>query len=75
MSPNETNVDKLRSELNYDYESIIIPFYIEYIMLIANIINRVKSLFYIGKILPPGFLHLGYPVLNCRFCFRMALCV
>lgn len=43
MSSYKTNIYKLNGKLDNDNNSICIPFYIEYIMLIANIVNTIKS--------------------------------
>lgn len=43
MSSYKTNIYKLNGKLDNDNNSICIPFYNEYIMLIANIVNTIKS--------------------------------
>lgn len=43
MSSYKTNIYKLNGKLDNYNNSICIPFYIEYIMLIVNIVNTIKS--------------------------------
>lgn len=71
MSANETYIHKLRSELNNNNKPEVVSFYIENIPLIAYIIDRIKSLFYIRKSLQSGILDFFNPLLNGCFSFRM----
>lgn len=63
MSSYKTNIYKLNGKLDNDNNSICIPFYIEYIMLIANIVNTIKSWLNISKIIPLAFLDNRNPFL------------
>ena len=63
MSSYKTNIYKLNGKLDNYNNSICIPFYIEYIMLIANIVNTIKSWLNISKIIPLAFLDNRNPFL------------
>ena len=63
MSSYKTNIYKLNGKLDNYNNSICILFYIEYIMLIANIVNTIKSWLNISKIIPLAFLDNRNPFL------------
>ena len=64
MGAYKANIDKLRSKLNNNYQPIIVALDIEYIVLIAYIVNRVESIFYVSKCLPLAAFHFPYPILD-----------
>ena len=55
----------------YDYDkTMMIAAYVKYIMLIANIIGTVETLFYICKTLPFCLLYNLQPILQSSLCIR-----
>lgn len=71
MGTYKTNIYKLNRKFDYHYKPIAISFNVEHIMLIANIINTVKCLFYISETSPLAFLHNGCPLLQSDLNVRM----
>gem|GEM_PF-1667694 len=63
MGSNESYQNKLRYKFNNNYQSIIVSFDIENIVLIAYIVNRIKCCFNIGKTTLLSFLYNIYPIL------------
>ena len=59
MRTDESYIYEFDCKFNYYNQSIIIAFYIEYIMLISYTVNSIESLFDIGKAFPIALLHNG----------------
>lgn len=64
MRPYESDVYEPNRELNHSHKSEVVPFDVEYIVLIPYIINAIKSLFYISKTTPFALLNFLHPVLQ-----------
>ena len=64
MSPNEANVNKSDCKFDDSDNSVVIPFNIEYITLIAHSVYGVKCLFYISITSPMTILYDVYPNLQ-----------
>lgn len=75
MSSNKANINEFYCELNHYYQSVVIPFNIEYIMLFTNVIHAIKDLFYVSKASPFASFDYGSPFLQCDFCIRMGFCI
>lgn len=71
MRSDKSDVYKFRSKLNNDYKSVIVPFYVEDIVLITHIIYRVECLLNVSQVDPSGAFDLLDPVLDGRACLRM----
>ena len=63
MGPYEANINPMYCKFYYNYKPVIVSSYVEYIMLIPDTINTVKSSFYVIKILPLRLFDFFYPVL------------
>ena len=75
MSTNKANIHKLNSEFNHYYQTIVIAFDIENIVLITYTINAIKRFLNIGKTGPLASFHNGSPFLQSYFCIRMRFCI
>ena len=64
MRPYESDIYKPNCKLNHGHQTEIISFDIEYITLIAYIINAIEGLFYIYETTQFAFLYLLYPILQ-----------
>ena len=64
MSTNKANIHKLNSKFNHYYQTIVIAFDIENIVLITYIINAIKRFLNIGKTGPLASFHNGSPFLQ-----------
>lgn len=67
MSANKTYQYELWSEFYNCNQTEIIAFYVENIVLVAYIINRIESPLHVSKRTPVGILHFLRPVLKCSF--------
>ena len=68
MSANETYKYILRCEFYDNNQTEVIAFDVEYIMLIANIIDGVEGFLYVGKTMPFCFLGFFEPIIKGCFC-------
>ena len=64
MSTNKANIHKLNSEFNHYYQTIVIAFDIENIVLITYTINAIKRFLNIGKTGSLASFHNGSPFLQ-----------
>ncbi len=71
MSADKPDIYKVDSEFNNNHQPEIIPFQIENVMLISNIIRTIECFLHIGKARPLAPLHYCAPFLQCRPYFRM----
>lgn len=61
MCANKPNINLARDKMNYNNQTKIIPFDIEYIMLISNTIYTIKCIPDIGKACPSTCLRPHKP--------------
>lgn len=71
MCSYESDVHKLRCKLNDNYQSVIVSFDIEYIMLISYIIHTIECLFYVCEAFPFAMFDNRDPFLDSNLGIRM----
>ena len=64
MSPNKSNVHKLDGKLYHCHQAVVITFDVEYIVLVADIVDAVERFPDVGKASPLAPLHNGSPLLQ-----------
>ena len=67
MSADKTDKHQFYGKLDYHYQSVIVPPYVEHIMLVSYTVNTAEYLFHVSKASPLCFFHFLVPVFKGSF--------
>ena len=73
MCSDETDIYKLRCKLNDNNQTVIVPFDVEYIMLIAYAIHTIECLLDISETFPLAFFDNRHSFLKRHLCVGVLL--